>query len=876
MVAFTRQLNDIGAPPTKVNVPTTTGAGIVGNSLGNLGKMLASATGHGKGTGGPTYAQRTAEIDNESANNLGQRLMMTKALFDAGKIDAPTYAARNAQLTQSAMQQNMDFGTIGSVVESITGDKIGDSMMTPDQKAHRDLIKSDVYQTGRRLAVSEGKEDPDQAAMAYVLSLQNAEQTLQMDNINAASKAGAIETLLDAYQTSFVDAWTQKSEQMGGMLTQADFDYAQNALAGIKDQILKINGNAEDKYTKESTKRLEGFEGFIGIIKEASDPAKNLERMKGNILRSLSQSTNKKSTIEEYARIVALVKDPASLQGLFDTADILKGLPELSQVSNHLENKRQLFIDASDKLPNIMNSPVDAERAGKDLIMRLTGGRGVAELDEAGTLNMGAGTRQKHTAKLLSAVNNPQSMSTEEGRENFAYLSATYAADLASANHRTSGEALASQFNAGKVELALQSVGKSDPNREAMLREVYRQGFQNQQVLHENYLGGFSQRHGVIYDAKAQRFKLDPSRADAASIRRSAEAGVGPRRGGSQKFEVEGGQVWLKTVGAEYEKAQSSIDALSAIKSNMATLAPSDKDDVAAMEKLKMEMAGPTALQQETPEDGDVYGDNANFFVDNAKEAAADVLKAERLEKFEQQQERMEQQQQQEQQQQEEPIFPEPLTRTAGADPMVREADADLGSLSAKYESRGDFTAYGRDRTGGPSYGKYQIATKTGTFNNYMDFLRKNHPDTYKLLQEAGGGAGARTGSKAFQTAFKKIMSDPKHAHTQHQFIKASHYDKAVKKLGSAFNERSASKSMKDVVWSLAVQHGGGGATKIYKRAAQRVGPSASERELIIAIYEERSANNGKKYFGRSTAQVQASVVRRFNSELQDVLKGLA
>lgn len=859
MAAFTRQLDDIGAPPTKVNIPTTTGAGIIGGALPGLGKMLAAATGHGKGgSGGPTYAQRGAEIDRESMANLGDKALQYQSLLNAGKITPAVAAAKNAELVQSALGQGMAFNDISAVMKGITGEDLGESMQSPAQEAHMKMIESEEFQTGYRLARSSGKseEEANAEAMNFVLGMQNAAQTLQMDNVNAVSKAGAVDTLLDAYQLSFVDAWTQKAEQMGGMLTQADFDYAQNALVGIKDQIFKINGNAEDKYTKETMKRLEGFEKFIGIIKEASDPGKNLERMKGNILRSLSQSTNKKATIEEYAKIVTLVNDPASLQGLFASADVLKGLPELSQVSNHLENKRQLFIDAANNLPNILNSSDAAEKAGKDLITTLAGGRSIPELDEAGGLNMGQGTRQKYTAKLMNAVNNPHTMGTDEGVQNFVYLSATYAADLASAKHRTSGEALASQFNAGKVEMALQNVGKSDPNQEAMLREVYRQGFDNQTVLHQNYIRGFSERHGVIYDEKAQRFKLDPTRPDAANIRRTAEQGVLPYRGAPQKFEMEGGQVWLKTVGAEYDKAQSSIDAMSALKANMETLAPKDKDDLEAMEKLKKEMAGGSALAQETPEEGAVYGDNAKFFVDNAKEAAADVVKAEQLKKFEEQEQiRIERE-------------------TEAADPIVREANADIGSISAKYESRGDFTAFGRDRTGGPSYGKYQIATKTGTFNNYMGFLKKRHPDTYKQLQEAGGAGGARTGSKAFQSAFKKIMSDPKNAATQHEFIKATHYDKAVKKLGSSFNEASASKSMKDVVWSLAVQHGSGGAAKIYKRAVQKVGPMASERELIIAIYEERGANGGKKYFGRSTAQVQAAVSRRFKNELQDALKG--
>ena len=66
-------------------------------------------------------------------------------------------------------------------------------------------------------------------------------------------------------------------------------------------------------------------------------------------------------------------------------------------------------------------------------------------------------------------------------------------------------------------------------------------------------------------------------------------------------------------------------------------------------------------------------------------------------------------------------------------------SDTTLGSLSAKYESNGNPKIIGRDSTGGYSYGEYQIATKVGTFGNYMDFLQTHHPDTYNELQAAGG-----------------------------------------------------------------------------------------------------------------------------------------
>jgi len=137
MAAFTRQLDDIGAPPTKVNIPTTTGAGIIGGALPGLGKMLAAATGHGKGgSGGPTYAQRGAEIDRESMANLGDKALQYQSLLNAGKITPAVAAAKNAELVQSALGQGMAFNDISAVMKGITGEDLGESMQSPAQEAH--------------------------------------------------------------------------------------------------------------------------------------------------------------------------------------------------------------------------------------------------------------------------------------------------------------------------------------------------------------------------------------------------------------------------------------------------------------------------------------------------------------------------------------------------------------------------------------------------------------------------------------------------------------------------------------------------------------------------------------------------------------------
>ena len=214
-------------------------------------------------------------------------------------------------------------------------------------------------------------------------------------------------------------------------------------------------------------------------------------------------------------------------------------------------------------------------------------------------------------------------------------------------------------------------------------------------------------------------------------------------------------------------------------------------------------------------------------------------------------------------------------------DAAAYAADPTLGGLSAKYESNGNPKIIGRDSTGGYSYGEYQIATKVGTFKNYMSFLQTNHPDTYNELQAAGGDSAARAGTPEFKAAWQRIMADPHHAETQHAFIQATHYNPAVGKVikSTGFDFTTRAKPVQDALWSTAVQHGPGGANKIVQRAIIRSGKTAAtitDEELVVAIYDERGDNNGNKYFPSSQPHVKASVVNRFRNEKADALSALA
>jgi hypothetical protein len=197
-------------------------------------------------------------------------------------------------------------------------------------------------------------------------------------------------------------------------------------------------------------------------------------------------------------------------------------------------------------------------------------------------------------------------------------------------------------------------------------------------------------------------------------------------------------------------------------------------------------------------------------------------------------------------------------------DPNERPGEM-LGGLARRYESgnRGS-AAIGRDRTGGWSYGSYQIATRTGTMQRFLSFLQRSNPELYAVLQNAGGAEGALEGTEEFKAAWRQLSQNPDFDREQHLFIRGTHYDplaNSLRELGLDLDQRSA--ALREVIWSTGVQHGG--RTNVVERVIQRLGrpvDQISDAELIEGIYEERRTR-----FRSSTPAVQAAVQRRFTEE---------
>lgn len=202
-----------------------------------------------------------------------------------------------------------------------------------------------------------------------------------------------------------------------------------------------------------------------------------------------------------------------------------------------------------------------------------------------------------------------------------------------------------------------------------------------------------------------------------------------------------------------------------------------------------------------------------------------------------------------------------------------------LGTLSAKYETggRGPGTvSTGAGDPGGVSYGSYQMATKMGVPQKFVNQTGFPWLADFQNLN---------AGTAEFTACWKRIAANETDAFQkcQHEYIKKTHYDLLAAKILSddGLDVNTRSRALQDVVWSTAVQHGG--ATSMVHKALANVSVSKTDpgfdEQLIRAIYAERGRkkpDGNLAYFSKSSPNVQKGVANRFKSELNDALAMLA
>jgi hypothetical protein len=210
-----------------------------------------------------------------------------------------------------------------------------------------------------------------------------------------------------------------------------------------------------------------------------------------------------------------------------------------------------------------------------------------------------------------------------------------------------------------------------------------------------------------------------------------------------------------------------------------------------------------------------------------------------------------------------------------------------LGSIAALFESgEKGVAAIGFDRTGGTSYGKFQISSRAGTMNRFLNFLAEREPAMAERLRRAGP---ANTGSTAgrMPAEWGRIAAEnpDKFERLQTEFIKKDHYQPAREKIleQTGVDIETAKPALREALFSTAVQHGASGAARIFNQAIDKFlgkggahgnvlaetadGAKGLEKALVSEVYNKR-----QNQFGGSTDAVRASVRGRLKQEKDMVL----
>ena len=206
-----------------------------------------------------------------------------------------------------------------------------------------------------------------------------------------------------------------------------------------------------------------------------------------------------------------------------------------------------------------------------------------------------------------------------------------------------------------------------------------------------------------------------------------------------------------------------------------------------------------------------------------------------------------------------------------------------LGALAAMFES-GDkgVAAIGYDRTGGTSYGKFQISSRAGTMDRFLNYLSEQEPAMADRLRKAGpANTGSTRGQMPAEWAKIAAESPERFERLQTEFIKKDHYQPAREKIRemTGLDIEASKPALREALFSTAVQHGASGAARIFNQAidkflgkpgagqAAQAGSRSFEQALVSEVYDKRSHQ-----FGGSTAAVRQSVRGRLSQEKDMVL----
>ena len=170
----------------------------------------------------------------------------------------------------------------------------------------------------------------------------------------------------------------------------------------------------------------------------------------------------------------------------------------------------------------------------------------------------------------------------------------------------------------------------------------------------------------------------------------------------------------------------------------------------------------------------------------------------------------------------------------------------EYGWLSAEQESGKDAgCALGFDDAGGCSYGKHQIAVRTGTLKNFIMWANEKTSNRYRYFVDEWINEAYEAGSKKscekcqLTKKWMELCNDEDFNTLQHNFILETHYKPVYDNIMNMFGNTALFREMnpaeeealKEMCISLGVQHGG--AFRIFQMALLNDYTGCSDKQIL-------------------------------------------
>jgi hypothetical protein len=192
------------------------------------------------------------------------------------------------------------------------------------------------------------------------------------------------------------------------------------------------------------------------------------------------------------------------------------------------------------------------------------------------------------------------------------------------------------------------------------------------------------------------------------------------------------------------------------------------------------------------------------------------------------------------------------------------------GALSAFFESGGNpaIVSSGAGDNGGASYGTFQLSSKTGGVQAFLDHYSST-PQVKKLL------AAGPVNSEAFKETWKQLgNSDMAFAKMQADYNKIQYLDPVLQKLkSSGIDLSNRGPGVMNVLDATSDQFGAGGAANVISQSLKGKDISKLSDADVISAIEDYKIKTVGSHFRSSSAAVQASVARRFATEKDVAIK---